>query len=140
MKLKITTNYSFSKLSSKLTSLMDNALEEYASKTEKGSKTKIDRGLRALRPVTVKIRNYRNQPSKPALKASGALYNSIKQSGTDLEMLEYGVRHHEGFTTGEKSIIPNVEIKARPFITVLQKDKKEIVRKFRNSINKSLKK
>ena len=140
MKLKITTNYSFSKLSSKIDSLMDGALEEYASKTEEGSKTKIDRGLRALRPVTVKIRNYRNQPSKPALKATGALYNSIKQSGTKLEMLKYGMRHHEGFTTHPKSLIPNIKVEARPFIKVLQKDKKVLVKKFRDSLNKSLKK
>ena len=140
MKLKITTNYSFSKLSKNIDSLINDSLKEYAVKTEKGSKRKIDRGLRALRPATVKIRAFRNQPTKPALKASGALYKSIKQSGSDLEMLEYGMRHHEGFTTGEKSIIPNVKIEARPFITVLQKDKKEIVKKFKDSINKSLKK
>jgi hypothetical protein len=140
MKLKITTNYSFSKLSKNIDSLIDDALKDYALSTEKGSKRKIDRGLRALRPVTAKIRAFRNQPTKPALKASGALYNSIKQSGSELEMLEYGMRHHEGFTTGDNSIIPNVEIKARPFITVLQKDKQKIVSKFKKSINKSLKK
>jgi phage gpG-like protein len=140
MKLKISQNYSFGKLKTKIDDLMNESVKQYAKKTEEGSKQKINRGLRKLQPVTVKIRQHRGQPIRPALKASGKLYNSIKQVDDTLEIVEYGVRHHEGFITGAGSIIPNVEVPARPFISTTLKSKREITKQFTKSVNKSLKK
>ena len=140
MKLKIKTNYSFSKLNSKIDKIINKSLNEFAQKTEEGSKSKIDRGLRRLRPVTVKIRKHREQPIKPALKASGELYKSIKHQGDTLEMLFYGKLHNDGFTTGKKSIIPNKKIEPRPFISATLKARKEIKNNLAKTINKALKK
>ena len=140
MELKITSNFSFKKLSSNIEQIIKDTTSNYAKKTEKGSKSKIDRGLPKLNDVTVKIRKQRGQPERPALKATGSLYNSIKQVGENLEMLEYGLLHNKGFTTGKNSMIPNKDVKPRPFISATIKDKKEIQKEFIKQINKALKK
>ena len=140
MKLTIKTNYSFSKLSKKIDNIIDGSLVEFAKKTEEGSKSKIDRGLRKLQDVTVKIRKHRGHPARPALKASGKLYKSIKHQDNELEMLFYGKLHNDGFTTGKNSIIPNKKIDPRPFISTTIKAKKEINTNLAKSINKALKK
>lgn len=140
MELKITKNFSFKKLQSKTWEILDEVSSAYATKSEQDSKQKIDRGLRKLSPLTKEIRKKRGQRPTPALKASGALYKSIKTNKDSLEMLSYGKLHHDGFTTDKKSMIPNIKIEARPFISVTIKNKKEIQKNFIKSIEKALKK
>jgi hypothetical protein len=140
MKLKIKKNFSFKKLQSKTLDIILKTTEDYASKTEEGSKQKINRGLRKLTDVTKAIRKERNQRPAPALKATGALLKSIKSKGSSLEMLFYGKLHNDGFTTGKGSMIPNVRIEPRPFISTTLKDKKKINAQFIKSIDKALKK
>ena len=138
MKLTIKTNYSFSKLSKKIDNIIDGSLVEFAKKTEEGSKSKIE--FIKLQDVTVKIRKHRGHSARPALKASGKLYKSIKHQDNELEMLFYGKLHNDGFTTGKNSIIPNKKIDPRPFISTTIKAKKEINTNLAKSINKALKK
>lgn len=147
MKLKITTNYSFSKLSDNLDKIMNDSLKDYSKKVAVNSKKRIDRGLRKLNDVTVKIRKHRNQPPRPALKASGALYNSIKPVDDGMQILEYGILQHgqfgekpKSFITGEGSVIPNKEVLPRPFITINIKDRQTVNNKFVSNLNKNLKK
>ena len=140
MKLEITTNFSFKKLSNSIEKIIKDTTSNYAKKTEKGAKSKIDRGLPKLNDVTEKIRKQRGQPIRPALKATGNLYNSIKQREDNLEMLEYGLLHNKGFTTGKDSMIPNKPVKPRPFISATIKDKKEIQKEFVKQVDKALKK
>jgi phage gpG-like protein len=140
VKLTIESNFSFSKLNKNIDEIINNSLVEFAKKTEEGSKNKIDRGLRKLKDVTVKIRKHRGQPERPALKASGNLYRSIRHKDNELEMLFYGKLHNDGFTTGKNSLIPNKKIDPRPFISTTIKAKKEIETNFIKNINKALKK
>tara|TARA_Y100001963_G_scaffold154155_1_gene242335 strand:- start:1258 stop:1710 length:453 start_codon:yes stop_codon:yes gene_type:complete len=49
--------------------------------------------------------------SKRPLIQTGRLLNSIQEKDGEFTMVEYGFRHHEGFTTANKKRVP-----ARPFL------------------------
>tara|TARA_R110002020_G_scaffold320815_2_gene536726 strand:- start:2290 stop:2715 length:426 start_codon:yes stop_codon:yes gene_type:complete len=141
MKLKIKTNFDFGKLSSQLDKITTKYLAGFVVEAAKGSKDNIDKGLRKLKKSTVRIRRWRQQPPSPPLKASGALYKSIKGNNQSLEMLDYGKLHHDGFTTSQKSLIKKqIKIEPRPFIATTAKNRDKIDKEFMININKALKK
>ena len=141
MKLKIKTNFDFSKLSRQLDKITGQYLAGFAVEAVKGSKDNIDRGLKPpLEDSTKDIRKWRTQPPSPPLKASGQLYNSIKPVNNTLEMDYYGWDHHTGFKTHPKSLFPNWTIPARPFIATTAKNRDKIDKEFMININKALKK
>lgn len=141
MDIKITTNFSFGKLSSNLDKIINQYTESFVKDSAEGTKQKIDKGVRPdIEKITKDIRTKRTQRRTPPLKASGALYKSIKQNKNNLEMLYYGIDHHKGFTTHPKSMIPNKKVPARPFITTTAKNKEKLDKKFIQDVNKALKK
>ena len=95
MKLKIRTNFDFSKLSNKLDKILDNYISDYTQDSVEGSKANIDSGLKDIKLITKEIRKKRNQPQSPPLKASGELYKSIKKVGKSLDIVNYGILHHD---------------------------------------------
>ncbi len=141
MKLKITTNFDFGQLAKKLDKVIDVYTSSYGKESAEASKKAIDSGLTPpLEESTKNIRKKRKQPVNPPLKATGALYKSIKQKGDSLEMLYYGRLHNKGFTTKSNSMIPNKKVPARQFIVTTVKNKKTILTQFMQSVRKNLRK
>lgn len=141
MKLKITTNFDFGQLAKKLDKVIDVYTSSYGKESAEASKKAIDSGLTPpLQESTIDIRKKRKQPVSPPLKATGALYKSIKQKGDSLEMLFYGRLHNEGFRTGLNSMISDKKVSARKFITTTVKNKKTILTQFMQSLRKNLRK
>jgi phage gpG-like protein len=131
MKLKISVGVDFGKLANEMPKLIETTLLDYAQDSAKGSKENIDKGVKPpLGQVTKDIRKGRTQPTSPPLKATGALYNSIKATNKGVEMLRYGILHEEGFMTASKSMIPNKQVKARPFISPTKNGFKKIIDNF----------
>ena len=140
MKLEIKANFDFGKMANKLPKIIDKFLNEsYADVVAKDSRKFIESGR--VKPVlnqsTKEIRKKRGQGIKP-LYATGALANSLSKSKKGLRMKSYGTLHHEGFTTGKKSWIPDKEVKPRPFLQVDNLSK--ITSKFYNALKVARKK
>ena len=136
MDIKITTNFSFSKLSKEINSIQKNFVREFVKNVEQISKANIDSGkLAPLKDSTKKWRTRAGFPTSPPLKASGKMYDSIKAENNKLSLLKYGKYHNDG-------LVPTTV--ARPFISGLSitdidevgKMKKKLVQ----DINKALKK
>ena len=99
MKLEVKVNFDFGKLSRNMPKIVREYVTEYAKGTEEGSKSNIDKGIApALKDSTKDIRKLRKVSGAKPLKATGALYNSIKSSSSKIQFLEYGQYHREGFT------------------------------------------
>lgn len=163
MKLKISTNFDFGKLTRNIDKLIKNHTSEYAKESAKASKAKIDKGLAPLKESTKDIRALNGVSGNKPLKATGKLYNSIKERDGSLEMLHYGFYHNEGFQPKYKPLVINgkiatfnkkpkfvknisgkggnvVSVEAREFITTTVKNKTEINKKFIDELNKAMKK
>jgi phage gpG-like protein len=131
MKLKISVAVDFNKLANEMPKLIETTLLDYAKDSAKGSRENIDKGLKPpLGKVTKEIRESRTQPISPPLKATGALYNSIKATNKGVQMLSYGFLHEKGFITAPKSMIPNKKVDARPFISATKDGFKKIIDNF----------
>jgi hypothetical protein len=114
---KITQNFTFSYLSKNIEKFLLDYVEDVKSDFEKASKARIKSGLgHKLKQSTLQIRKKRGISGTKPLFATGNLYNSIKKTKEGLQILEYGLFHNKGFTTGNKSMIPNKEVPARTFI------------------------
>ena len=153
MKLTIKTNFDFGKLADQMPKILREYEAEYAKGTEQGSKENIDKGLKPdLRESTKQIRKVRSVSNAQPLKASGALYNSIKSNSSQLEFLKYGQYHREGFTPKK---IPtkvknnkfflvnnknNISVPARDFVGITDKTRNKINSDFRKKVKQSLKK
>ena len=99
MKITIKTNFDFGKLAREMPKIIREYKTEYAKGTEEGSKQNIDKGLKPnLKTSTLEVRKARKVSGKKPLKATGALYNSIKSNSSQLKFLKYGQYHREGFT------------------------------------------
>ena len=116
-------------------------------------------GLRKLSNATLEARkegksSFAGHNSKPTsetrpLYYTGRLYNSIKATKDGMEIMEYGLDHHKGFTTPNKDIGygSNKAVYPRPFITAeqsgkygdkgaLAEEEKDIVRKMNRIMKK----
>ncbi len=136
MDIKITTNFSFSKLLSEIKSIKKDFAKQFAKNAEKVSKANIDSGqLAPLKESTKKWRKREGFPTSPPLKASGKMYDSIKAEDNKLSVLKYGKYHNDGK-------VPTTV--ARPFISGLSITNIEEVDKMKKKlvqdINKALKK
>ena len=104
--LKIDTNFSFKKLSSKVDDILNKYKGDVSPAYAQREKHKIDsRTLEQLRPFTV--RNRRPGTGDLPLKETGKLYKSIKGTKLGLEMVDYGLEQYKG-------IKPNPMPNARP--------------------------
>ena len=163
MKLKISANFDFGKLSGDLKDLTKKYASTYSSESAKATKANIDKGLEPLKDSTKEIRKINGISGNKPLKASGKLYNSIRNDKGKLKMLKYGSYHNEGFTPKYKPLVVNgkiakfknkpkfvknvsgkggsvVSVPARKFITTTVKNLEKINKKFVDDINKSMKK
>ena len=134
MKIDISINFDFGRLSRKFDNIIDDYTSQYAQDSEKISKAVIDSGkLAKLKPSTVKWRKQEGHPTRPPLKASGKLYNSIKAEGNTLSLKKYGKYHNDGE-------VPTTV--ARPFIAGVGisniKARQKIDKKFMENVNKAL--
>mgnify|MGYP003133018398 CR=1 FL=1 len=129
MKLRIEVNYSFGKLGRAMPKIIKEYLNEYAQGTETGSKQNIDKGLPAIKSSTKKWRKSKGYPESPPLKASGKLYNSIKANKNTMDIVQYGVWHHNGE-------VPTTQ--ARPFISTDDRTRNKINADFRRKTKQAV--
>ena len=141
MKVKVSVSYNAGKLASQMPKIVEKYMQRYAKSAEKGSKEAIDKGLSPyLKDSTLKIRKNRKITETKPLYETGNLYRSIKGTSEGLQMLNYGLLHHKGFTTDPKSMIPNKIVPAREFIGASKKEILSVFNKFRKDIRKAFKK
>ena len=139
MKLKVSVNFDFGKLSSDFGNIVKEYTSSYVKSSAKASRDNIDNGgFEPLEDSTKNIREWSGHPKSPPLKASGYLYKNIQQKGNALTMPEYGKMQNDGYITSPKSLIPNKEVPARPFISTTAKNKEVLDKELKKSLNKSL--
>ena len=130
VKLQIKTNFSFSKLHNQLDSILNDVVDDakrlYRASTQENLKSGK---LRKLRPASIEARKKGHywggkkvsptSSTKP-LMYTGRLYNSIKWHDDGIEMVEYGLRHQEGFGIPMKraGITFNQTVPPRPFLAL----------------------
>tara|TARA_Y100001963_G_C6522006_1_gene327047 strand:- start:29 stop:454 length:426 start_codon:yes stop_codon:yes gene_type:complete len=141
MQIKTKITYNAAKLASNFPRIIEKHMQRYARSAEKGSKEAIDKGLTPpLKKITTIIRHNKGITGTKPLYETGNLYRSIKANDGKLTMLEYGFKHHKGFTTGKGAVFPNKKVPPRPFI---KPSKKEILNSFdafRKDIRKNFRK
>mgnify|MGYP003135246651 FL=1 len=109
------SNFSFRKLGNKLDDVLGSSNEKIIDELAQMTKRNITDGkLRGLSQSTILARlsgqssfeghkPKRTSESRPLIY-TGELLKSIKPVKDGIEMLEYGLEHHEGFTTPKKEI------------------------------------
>ena len=153
MKITIKTNFDFGKLAREMPKIIREYKTEYAKGTEEGSKQNIDKGLKPnLKTSTLEVRKARKVSGKKPLKATGALYNSIKSNSSQLKFLQYGQYHREGYTPkkvplkvkNDKVLFinnkKNIPVPARDFVGITDITRNNINKDFRLKVKRSLKK
>ena len=153
IKIKITRNFDFNKLASKINAIMDAQPQKMAKESAKSIKARILQGLKPpLKQSTMKVRKIRGISGANPLMATGALYKSIRDTKEGLKMLKYGKYHHEGFTpdripftqTLRKGVVKfidnksNTKVPARPFIFPGAKDTFAITKTIVKDMNRAL--
>jgi len=97
MKIKITTNFDFKKLSGSVDKIVNSYEKQMAKDSVVGAKKKIDSGLKpVLKSSTKKQRAAQGFPKTPPLKKSKRLYNSLKSDSNKLNVIAYGFWHNYG--------------------------------------------
>ena len=130
MKLKIKTNFSFPRLSSNISKIIQKHTQRTARSSAQGARENIEKGVSPkLEQSTIDRRKARGTGGTKPLFETGALFRSIKGTSEGLEMNQYGLWHHKG----EKR-------PARPFISPSEKTILKSLDAFKKDINKALKK
>ena len=153
LKTTISRNFDFHKLSKGMKTIMDAQPQKIAKESAKSIKQRILKGLKPpLKESTMKVRKARGVAGALPLVATGALMRSIKDTKKGLNIKQYGVYHHEGFTpkkipftqTLKKGAIPfinnksGVKVPARPFISPGAKDLFKITKTIIKDMNSVL--
>ena len=148
MKLKIKTNFSFPKLSSKISKIIEKHTQRTARSSAQGARENIEKGVSPpLKQSTIDIRKLTRWGKKTKIATggtkplfeTGSLFRSIKGTSEGLEMNEYGKFHHEGFThTNFKN--QTITVPDRPFISPSKKTILKSEKAFKKDIDKALKK
>ena len=150
--LKITSNFSFQKLSSNLNAVIKDSNLDISTSIAKNTKKNILDGVSpALRPSTLRQRregktskqwkdgghNPVETPSETRpLYYSKRLFNSIKGTKEGLEIMDYAFEHQRGFRTSSGKNVP-----PRPFIATIDEDKdalKKVNDRIVNRINRTM--
>jgi hypothetical protein len=138
MKAKISVSYNAGKLASQMPKIVEKYMQRYGRSAEKGSKEAIDKGLKPpLAQFTIEHRKNKGQGGSKPLFATGNLYRSIKGTSEGLQMLAYGLKHHEGYENPVKNWR---DVPARPFIQASEKETLSAFNKLRKDIRKAFKK
>lgn len=136
MQLEIKVGVDFGKLANEMPKIIDKTLEDAVEGSVEASRNKIDEGLQpTLKKSTREIRTKRGQSTDKPLYASGALYKSIRKDKNRLKMKGYGGLHEEGFITDSKSMIPNKNVPARPFISIGKISTEKMIKEMRKALN-----
>ena len=123
MKLNVTTNFDFMKLRDKVEKVLSDGTRRITRSAAKGAKQRIEKGLTPpLRQSTLDMRKKRGTGGSKPLFETGELYRSIKSTKDGVEMLGYGLNHHRGYKNSKKSLFPNAQVPARPFIEPSKED------------------
>ena len=137
----IEINFSFGKLARELPKIIEKHMQRTARSSAQGSKEAIDAGkFKKLQKSTIDIRKKRGTGGSKPLYETGSLYRSIKATSEGLKMNRYGIYHHEGFVTGNKSMIPNTRVNPRPFIQTSGKTILKSLDAFKRDFNRALRK
>lgn len=158
MKLEIKSNFSFTKLSSNLPKILEKQTRRMTRSSAEGAKENIDKGLSPpLKKSTLEIRKFRGRGGSKPLFETGALRRSIKSTKDGIQMLEYGLHQHRGFTPKK---IPfqfgqvskkrdylafahnkkGIKVPARPFIFPSQKTILKSIDAFKKDLRKGMRK
>ena len=126
MKLKIRSNFSFSKLARALPGILEKHSASSGVGAVKGIKNAIKTGkFDELEDSTIDIRKRGRSPnagfmktkSKKPLIHTGRLLNSIRHEKDGIKMNKYGKYQNEGIkSTSDRSIIGGKKVPPRPFI------------------------
>ena len=154
--ITLKSNFSFRKLSQNINNIIDDSKLSIAQSIAKNTKKNITGGLSpALSECTLKVRqrgassfdghNPSTTTETRPLLYSKRLFDSIKGTKEGLEIMNYGVEHHEGFDTPEKNIGcgSKKRVRPRPFIAKLEDDKEDLEKvqtSLINRIEKTMKK
>jgi hypothetical protein len=114
MKLKIKTNFSFSKLKDKYKKIQKEFITESINKEAVKMKKRVATAttvsgapMEPIKESTVKVRGLMRQNiMNPPLNASGKLLNSIKAKKTGVGFKKYGIYHNEKYTVKNNPVIP----------------------------------
>ena len=141
--IKTKANFSFSKLLKKLPEIIEKSIEDIGNDSAKATKSSIDtikhgkplaQMTQIARSYGIYVKGQRVSPtsSKIPLKYTERLYNSIKGSKKGMDIMDYGILHHEGNST------EGVNRPQRKFIEYNMSEKSE--KKFYDNLRKGLKK
>ena len=141
MKLNVTTNFDFMKLRDKVDKVLSDGMGEITHSAAKGARERIEKGLTPpLKQSTLDMRKKRATGGSKPLYETGALHRSIKSTKDGVEMLDYGLKHHRGYRNRKKSLFPNAQVPARPFIEPSKKDILDPMKKLYMDMHKALRK
>jgi len=160
MKLEIKSNFSFSKLASNISSILDKQSNRISKGSAQDARENIDKGLSPpLKKSTLSIRDIRNIEGSKPLYATGRLYKSIKDTKDGIQMMKYGLYHHKGFTPkkipfalkyldwdvadkmlGYANNKKGIRVPARPFLFPSQKTILKSIDAFKRDLRKGMRK
>ena len=141
MKLEIRVGIDFGKLANEMPKIIDKVLEEAIDGSVEASRAKIDEGkFEPLKDSTLELRSKgtKHRPKTSSTKPlihTGELYRSIRKEKNRLKMKGYGGLQHEGFTTHPSSMIPNIDVSARPFISIGKASTENMIKSMRKALN-----
>jgi len=135
MKIDISLNFDFGKLSGKLDNIIDDYTSGYAKDTVQGTRDNIDRRVGADgNPLELGTKSYR--AGQQALYNSGDMYKGLKSSKNTLTIKKYGWGHHKGDFSIVKPPVSGTNVKN--FIGTTKDSKQKLDKKFMENVNKAL--
>ena len=135
MKIDISINFDFGKLSGKLDNIIDDYTSGYAKDTVQGTRDNIDRRVGADgNPLELGTKSYR--AGQQALYNSGDMYKGLKSSKNTLTIKKYGWGHHKGDFSIVKPPVSGTNVKE--FIGTTKDSKQKLDKKFMENVNKAL--
>lgn len=138
------------RLRDKLDKILSKGGQRITRSAAKGARERIEKGLAPpLQQSTLELRKDMGIGGTKPLFATGALHRSIKSTKDGLEMLEYGLYHHYGYTTKKvptklrrdgSGFFANAskQVPARPFIFPSEKEILDPMKKTIMALRKAL--
>ena len=135
MKIDISINFDFGKLSGKLNNIIDDYTSGYAKDTVQGTRDNIDRGVGADgKALKLGTKSYR--AGQQALYNTGNMYKSLKSNKNSMNIKKYGYGHNQGDFSIVKPPVSGTNVKN--FIGTTKDSKQKLDKKFMENVNKAL--
>ena len=135
MKIDISVNFDFGKLSGKLDNIIEDYTSGYAKDTVQGTRDNIDKGVGA-NGESLKLGSKSYRAGQQALYNTGNMYKGLKSSKNTLTIKKYGWGHNQGDFTIVKPPVSGTNV--RKFIGTTKDSKQKIDKKFMENVNKAL--